>query len=804
MTPALASAPFAPLSQRELDSGSADSSAEEQPTPIIPVPDGAPSVELQHGRWGYPSATWTYRDGAGRVLGHVVRFETDSGKQILPRTFCSLPGGRQSWCWRSFAKPRPLYGLERLSAHPDAQVLIVEGEKTADAAQRQFPSYIALTWPGGSNAVRMADWSVLAGRRVIVWPDADPSGRNAAAQVAELTLQAGAISVALVGLPSGLPAGWDLADTIPAGLDVAHLIASARPQSPPTELPDGYAMTDRGLVWRDPSNDEKPELWLAGRFHVIAETRDGDGNSWGVLLEWLDHDGRQHRLALPRSSLAGDGADARRLLLDGGLYVAPARTARERLTAFLTAVRSPRRMTATTRIGWHGSSFVLPDECIGVGLLEDLLLQGVGAVEHAFCQRGTLQQWQHQIARYAVGNSRLAVALSAAFASCLLGPCGIESGGLHLRGPSSIGKSTALEVAGSAWGGGEHGYLRSWRATANGLEGVALGHSDTLLCLDELAQIAGREAGEVAYMLANGSGKSRSARDGSARRSARWRLLFLSSGELGLSDKVAEDGRGRRTTAGQEVRIIDVPADPGSGLGLFEDIHGFPSAQAFATHLKSAARLHYGTAARAFLRKIASDLDTVRAGVASHTRDFLARHLVKEADGQVQRVGQRFAVIAAAGELAVSAGILPWPAGEATEAAVRVYEDWLELRGGVEPAEVRNGIAQVRAFLLAHGLSRFVPAWEPSGDTHAPVRDIAGFRKRAGEGWDYFVTSSAWRNEICCGFDGKALAGQLAERHLLNVAESGRHRSKSITVPHYGRLRLYHLPARILEAEGDE
>ena len=143
-------------------------------------------------------------------------------------------------------------------------------------------------------------------------------------------------------------------------------------------------------------------------------------------------------------------------------------------------------------------------------------------------------------------------------------------------------------MAGSAWGGGESGgYVRSWRATANGLEGVALGHCDALLCLDELAQIAAREAGEVAYMLANGSGKSRSARDGSARRAARWRLLFLSSGEIGLCDKVAEDGRGKRLSAGQQVRVVDIPADPGAGLGLFEELHSFSSAEVLATHLRT-------------------------------------------------------------------------------------------------------------------------------------------------------------------------------------------------------------------------
>jgi putative DNA primase/helicase len=342
-------------------------------------------------------------------------------------------------------------------------------------------------------------------------------------------------------------------------------------------------MTDRGLIWRDPFDDDKPDVLLAGQFQVLVETRDGDGKSWGVLLEWHDHDGRRHRLPLPPATLAGDGADARRALLDGGLYVVPSRGAREWLTALLAAVRSPARVRATSRIGWHESAFVLPDQCIGALNGENPLLQGSAAIEHTFRERGTLEEWQKQVARNAISNSRLGIALSAAFAASLVGPCEIESGGLHFRGASSIGKSTALAVASSVWGGGEPGgYVRSWRATANGLEGVALGHCDALLRLNELAQIAAREAGEVAYMLANDSGKSRN-----ARRAAHWRLLFLTSGAIGLSDKVAEDGRGKRLSAGQQVRVVDIPADPGTGLGLFEELRGFSSAEALATHLRN-------------------------------------------------------------------------------------------------------------------------------------------------------------------------------------------------------------------------
>jgi putative DNA primase/helicase len=182
-----------------------------------------------------------------------------------------------------------------------------------------------------------------------------------------------------------------------------------------------------------------------------------------------------------------------------------------------------------------------------------------------------------------------------------------------------------LHVAGSAWGVGDdaNGYVRSWRATANGLEGVALGHTDTLLCLDELSQLAAKDAGEAAYMLANGAGKSRSSRDGSARKPAKWRVLFLSSGEIGLADKVAEDGRGKRLAAGQQVRIVDVAADAGAGMGMFENLHGFESAEILARHLRSATQQHFGVAARQYIEAIVPDIDDLRNQIVSIMRGFL-------------------------------------------------------------------------------------------------------------------------------------------------------------------------------------
>jgi uncharacterized protein (DUF927 family) len=355
------------------------------------------------------------------------------------------------------------------------------------------------------------------------------------------------------------------------------------------------------------------------------------------------------------------------------------------------------------------------------------------------------------------------LALSAAFAAPLLGPLGLEGGGFHVRGASSTGKTTLLRVAGSVWGGGGiDGYIRRWRATVNGLEGVATLHCDALLCLDELAETDGRDAYRAAYMLANGQGKQRAGLAGEARPPQTWRLLFVSTGELTLADKIAEDGR--RVTAGQEVRVVDVAADAGAGLGLFEALHGSADADAFARRLRDATVAHYGHGARAFLDALAHDLDGGTGLARATMLRFETEHLPADASGQVRRVLARFALVAAGGELAIHYGIVPWRPGEATTGAGRCWRDWLAARGGVGEREADQAIAQVRAFIEAHGASRFAPKEEPD----RPVANRVGYYARHPDGSrTYYVLPEAWRGEVCRGRDPEYVARVLAERGAL-------------------------------------
>lgn len=185
--------------------------------PIVPVPEDAPAFRLAHTHYGAPQARWEYRTQAGELVGYVCRFQkSGGGKEILPASWAVNTKGEHAWRWLSFPKPRPLYRLPELAAKPGAPVLLVEGEKTADAAATLFPMMAVLSWPGGSKAVKHAHWAALEGRKVFVWPDADEPGSAAARQIAEV-LRGVAESVRLITPPSDVPHGWDLADALEDG-----------------------------------------------------------------------------------------------------------------------------------------------------------------------------------------------------------------------------------------------------------------------------------------------------------------------------------------------------------------------------------------------------------------------------------------------------------------------------------------------------------------------------------------------------------------------------------------------------------
>lgn len=579
---------------------------------------------------------------------------------------------------------------------------------------------------------------------------------------------------------------------------------------------DPFTVNDNG-VWfygRDREGNLMRPLWLCSRLDVAAATRDQDGAGWGYLLTFADPLGKPKQWAMPARMLSGDGGEYRAVLLNMGLRIAPGATARNRLTEYIQTRQPPEFATCTDRIGWHGTAFVLPHETMGDDA-ERIVFQSDSQMENTFRVKRDAAAWRERIGALCVGNSRLVFAVACAFAGPLLRPGGMESGGFHLRGDSSSGKTTALRLAASVYGGPS--YMQRWRTTDNALEAIAAQHCDSLLILDELAQVEGKVAGECAYMLANEQSKARATRNGAPRARLSWRLLFLSAGELGLADHMAEGMK--RTRTGQEVRMADIPADAGAGLGAFENIHDFAGGAAFSSHLAREAQQCHGAPGRAFLEWACTHADTLARRVRNATAALSRQWVPQGASGQVERVGARFALVGVAGELATEAGLTGWPVGESERAARACFDAWLAARGGAGNGEVAAMLRQVRRFLESHGEGRFT-WWHRAADDHnAKTLQRAGFRRMVdqdgkpiksnsdhqqeygermapadGESTsvEYFVLPEVFRSEMCQGFDYQAVCRTLLERGAL-VPDKGRPFDCRTRLPGHGMANCYRI-----------
>lgn len=565
--------------------------------------------------------------------------------------------------------------------------------------------------------------------------------------------------------------------------------------------------------------DSLPPYLVCSPLWVVAESRTGTGDDWGYAVEMVDSDGTRKGWVVPFWMLVGDGNEYCTRLARMGLKIAPGSRAKSLLTVYLKTSNVTARATITDRIGWHGEVFVLPDRSIGEAEGERVLFQSDGSVASQFKQSGTLDQWKERVASLCVDNSRLMFCVSMAFAAPLLRLSGLHSGGFHLVGDSSCGKTTGLCVAASVFGGRD--YIRSWRTTDNAMELLAAQHSDAPLILDELAQVDPKVLGDTVYMLANESGKGRATRTATAKTVLTWCTLFLSTGEVDLPEHMAEAGKAAK--AGQEIRLVGIPADAGKRMGMFEELHGRASGSEFSDDLQKATKSHYGTAGMRFLEHVVSHHEALVEDLPDSVAALVAKWGIGgDAHGQVRRVAARFALVALAGEMATKEGLTGWPVSAATEAAEVCLTAWIDSRGGVGNSQDRAAIRQVRKFISLHGSSRFM-RWKRINDDHAPaVQNQAGFVRALSDdetagyaeakdalpscsdddkqrGW--YVFPDVFREEVCKGHSVKAVEKLLIERGVLQVQSDGRP-AKQCRVPCLPKeIRLYHITPKIFEID---
>ena len=525
-----------------------------------------------------------------------------------------------------------------------------------------------------------------------------------------------------------------------------------------------FHITEAGLYFvEEDKNGISQKRFISSPVLVVAKTRDDSSNNWGVLLKWKDDNEIEHTQALSMELFQTDGADLRKALSYQGVMIAPDQRARNLFQCYLMSYQTGQYALCVDRVGWHDDVFVLPHKQIGQSSSDLIVYQANNALDNHYQSKGTLEQWRSNVAQLAENHSLLVFSLCTAFAGQLLDPLNQQGGGFHIKGGSSKGKSTALNLASSVWGNPKNFY-RTWRATGNNLEHTAYMHNDGFLVLDEIGEIANpKELGNIVYMLANGMGKGRMTKQITAKPMHQWKVIFLSSGEKSLKDIMQEQGQ--KTKLGQEIRLADIDIDQ-SQYGIFDCIDFAEDAPKQAIELSKRMADCYGVAGIAWLEYLTSNKGE-RMDEARELLDQYRQALtVNQSQGHIVRVANYFALVATAGELVTKANITGWKTGTAFNAVQKVFNQWLGSFEQVGDYENREIVAHVKAFFEANESSRF-EAITPDPDHIERINNRVGYWKIENGEKIFYVLPEQFKNEVCKGYDSRKAARALLAYNLL-------------------------------------
>jgi hypothetical protein len=238
----------------------------------------------------------------------------------------------------------------------------------------------------------------------------------------------------------------------------------------------------------------------------------------------------------------------------------------------------------------------------------------------------------------------------------VLGLAELDTLGLLLSGRTSAGKTLAQRLAASAFSsptesGG--GLFQSARTTANAIEFGASRANGTVLVLDELAHVPGRDLARLVYSLSGNVGKARMTADARPRAQHEWKTFVLMSAERGLAEMIRSDGA--QMPVGVALRIVDIDVTgvdrnvPQTTLDAIARVtQNFGDAgPTFVRALHTEGLFHQGLGVRDNIQRTAHDLagedvdSAVRRaalpfGLLSETAKFLQRFALLPADADLQ------------------------------------------------------------------------------------------------------------------------------------------------------------------------
>lgn len=500
--------------------------------------------------------------------------------------------------------------------------------------------------------------------------------------------------------------------------------------------------------------------------NILGYVQDDNSSNWGLLCSWKDPNNKEHKGIVSFAEINSYNAEWFSDIASEGY-----KGSKKDLVNIFNNIDPKKRFMLIKKTGWYKDCYFLPESIFSNNAVntEDYYFAS-GNAEKLYTQAGELEKWQ-EVKRLIQGNTRLEFAYLVAFAGVLLDIAGMESGGFALEGASSSGKTTALQVASAVWGSREH--LHQWRTTDNALEGLAVLHNDNILILDELGQATAEAVSNAVYMLANGQGKARADRRGEKRQAKKWNVLFLSSGEIGINQKLAENGK--KAKAGQCVRYIGIPTTKDHVC----ELHGMENAQDLVQKIKELTSKNYGFDGVIFLDFVVKHYKQICKEINGTISDY-AKSFYCGNNSQIERVSKRFALIEYTRHLLYLAGLIDDTFARGTVKAC--FADWKADREQTESHEEQEILNAVRAFIEKYP-SRFQsPLYEFGGIERAGFKDVS-------EGQEiYYFFPEYFKNHIVKDFSVNFACKVLASNGWLK-RESGRNttrkRFKDETYQHY-------------------
>ncbi|WP_180080978.1 MULTISPECIES: DUF927 domain-containing protein [unclassified Acinetobacter] len=556
---------------------------------------------------------------------------------------------------------------------------------------------------------------------------------------------------------------------------------------------------DSGLYLIKEKRDDDGEVkqtrtFISHSAIILGEARSLNNDNWKRVIRFHDKDNTQHTILVPYEHFMGEAQEALKIIANHGLM--PPRQAYKK-NVFINYIQDypiEHRFRCVDRAGWYGNNFVTTNRTYGNSNDEELLFHS--DMKDPYSTLGSFDEWQ-KLSQLIEPHSLAVLAFSCAFSGQLVTPLAIESGGFHIYGTSTDGKSTITKASCSVWGKPKD-VSKSWRTTDNALENDAELRNDSFLNLDELRQATAKAVNDIVYMLTGEKGKARGSKSGKNRDTKEFSLMYTSTGEIALEDHLR---RGNiELDAGLLLRFAHLSSDAGKGYGVFECINYGSNSSDLGNRINELAAKHYGHAGIKWLEYLTRDKDAVMQKAQELLDSFIEQH-TQAKNGQANRVLRRFALVAVAGELATLAGITGWQQGRAFEAVAQCFNTWLNSLGGGENMEETKILEHIKAFFESNGTSRFEDLTvirQADGEVIRPrIHNRVGYYDP--ESKVYLVSTIMFKKEMCIGMN-ETNAKKVLKANGWLECEDGRYTKRiSNKLPDGARPTMMHFKVDVIQ-----